>query len=236
VSTPTTGYGNQDPRELPAYSVPEAAHYLHLPASTLGSWVSGVSYQTRGGGRRADPVILLLPGKRRLLSFLNLAEAHVLAAIRREHDVSLQRVRKALRFVTREIGVRRPLIDVRFKTDGVDLFVTHYGELINASRQGQAAIKHAIEESLARIDWDEQGLAARLFPFVRGSGADAPRVVVIDPRRAFGRPVIVGTGIATAVLYERWRAGDDIEALADDYRVSSALLQDALRCEFGAAA
>lgn len=233
MGTLTSGYGDKDPRELPAYSVPEAAHYLQLPASTLAGWVAGMS---RRGGGRAEPVILLPSGKRRLLSFLNLAEAHVLAAIRREHDVSLQRVRRALRFVSREIGMRRPLIDARFRTDGVDLLVEHYGKLINASGEGQVAIKQAIENSLTRIDWDERGLAARLFPFVRGWGADAPRVVMIDPRRAYGRPVIVGTGIPTAVLYERWRAGDDIEVLAADYKVGSGLLQDALRCEFGAAA
>ena len=34
-------YGGRDPRELPAYGIPEAAHYLHIPVATLRTWVRG---------------------------------------------------------------------------------------------------------------------------------------------------------------------------------------------------
>jgi PIN like domain/Protein of unknown function (DUF433) len=40
---------------------------------------------------------------------------------------------------------------------------------------------------------------------------------VIDPRVAFGRLVIAGTGVATRVLAEWYQAGDSIDDLADDY-------------------
>jgi uncharacterized protein (DUF433 family) len=53
----------------------------------------------------------------------------------------------------------------------------------------------------------------------------------IDPRISFGRPVIAGTRIATAVIGERWRAGESVEALAADYGRSLAEIEEAIRCE-----
>jgi len=44
----------------------------------------------------------------------------------------------------RQFEIERPLIDQTFQTDGVDLFVEHYGDLVNASRGGQQAMKDII--------------------------------------------------------------------------------------------
>ena len=126
-------YGGKDPRTVPRYAVGEAALYLRLPRATLKTWVHGRVDQN---GRQAEAVIKL-PASSGLLSFQNLVEAHVLGAIRRQHGVSLQRVRKALRFVQRKIQQPHPLITVEFQTDGVDLFGKELGRLINASGAGQ---------------------------------------------------------------------------------------------------
>jgi uncharacterized protein (DUF433 family) len=129
----------------------------------------------------------------------------------------------------------RPLINAKFKTDGIDLFVEHYGDLVNVSRDGQIAMREAIESSLQRIEWDKKGLAVRLFPLVRGADAAQPRAVVVDPLRGFGRPTLVGTVIRTTVVAERYRAGDSIAELAKDYGVTTELVEDAVRCELRAA-
>ena len=59
----------------------------------------------------------------------------------------------------------------------------------------------------------------------------APRVVVVDPRIAFGRPVLVGTRIPTEVIYQRFEAGESIEQLADDYGRTPSEIEEAIRCE-----
>jgi len=43
-----TIYRQQDIREVPAYGVTEAAHYLRVPASTIRWWVTGRSYHIDG--------------------------------------------------------------------------------------------------------------------------------------------------------------------------------------------
>ena len=234
--TTETRYEADDPRLLPAYSVAEAAHYLRMPVGTLRSWVAGRLYPVAGSSKRSRPLIHLDDPKKQYLSFVNLVEAHVLAAIRRRHGVRLPKVRRALDYVQRQFPVEHPFINQAFQTDGLDLFVEHYGDLINASREGQHTMKEIIGVYLKRIEWDAKGLPIKLYPFTRDTQgettpASEPRVVVMNPAVSFGRPVIVGTGIPVSSIYERYRAGDSVADLAQDFRLDTSEIEEAIRCE-----
>lgn len=225
-----------DPRLVPAYTVAEAAHYLRMPEETLRSWVMGRLYPVAGQSRRSRPLIHPHDAKRQYLSFINLVEAHVLAAIRRRHGVKLPKVRSALDYVRRQFRVERPLVDQAFQTDGLDLFVERYGELINASREGQRAMKEILGVYLKRIEWDAKGLPIELYPFTRDTQAEAapasdPRVVVMNPAVSFGRPVIAGTGVPVSSIYERYKAGDSVADLAQDFRLEIGAIEEAIRCQ-----
>lgn len=169
----TTGYVVADARLSPAYSAAEAAHYLRMPEGTLRSWVVGRLYPVAGQSKRSRPLIHLDDPHRQYLSFINLVEAHVLAAIRRRHGVTLPKVRTALDYVKRQFHIDRPLIDQTFRTDGLDLFVERYGDLINASREGQQAMKEILSIYLPRIERDSKGLPIQLYPFTRDTESDA---------------------------------------------------------------
>jgi uncharacterized protein (DUF433 family) len=225
-----------DLRLSPAYPVAEAAHFLRMPESTLRSWVLGRSYPVAGHSNRSRPVITLDDPRRQYLSFINLVEAHVLAAIRRRHDVKLPKVRTALDYVRRQFKIERPLIDEAFQTDGLDLFVSRYGELMNASREGQREMKEIISVYLKRIERDAKGFPIKLHPFTRNTESNAspksdPRVVVMSPAVSFGRPVIAGTGIPVSSIYERYKAGDSVAELAQDFRLDTSAIEEAIRCE-----
>ncbi len=234
--TTETRYEAGDSRLLPAYTVAEAAHYLHMPEGTLRSWVAGRLYPVSGATKRSRPVIHLDDPQRQYLSFINFVEAHVLAAIRRQYGVKLPKVRKALDFVRRQFKIERPLIDQTFQTDGLDLFVVRYGELINASREGQQAMKEIISVYLRRIERDTRGLPIKLYPFTRDTVSDAapksdPRVVVMNPSVSYGRPIVAGTGIPVSSIYERYRAGDSVADLAQSFRLETSAIEEAIRCE-----
>jgi uncharacterized protein (DUF433 family) len=207
-----------------------------MPEATLRSWVAGRLYPVAGRLKRSQPLIHLDDPKRQYLSFINLVEAHVLAAIRRRHGVKLPKVRNALDYVRHQFKVEHPLVDQTFQTDGLDLFVERYGELINASREGQRAMKEIIGTYLERIGRDARGLPIKLYPFTRDTQADAapasdPRVVVMNPKISFGRPVIDGTGVPVSSIYERYRAGDSVANLAQDFQLEIGAIEEAIRCE-----
>jgi len=220
-----------DPREIGAYSLAEAAHYLRIPAATVRSWVLGRHYPVRRGKAFFPPVIQRPRANETLLSFVNLIEAHVLDAIRRQHEVPLHKVRTAIRYLERHFGSKHPLANQRIETDGCDLFVEKLGSLINISQDGQLAMRQMMEAHLKRIEWNEAGLAVRLYPFTRKRELQEPRVVVIDPYRSFGRPVLVGTGIPTAIIAERYKAGESVDELAEDYGRQRLDIEEAIRCE-----
>jgi uncharacterized protein (DUF433 family) len=53
----------------------------------------------------------------------------------------------------------------------------------------------------------------------------------MNPAISFGRPVIEGTGIPVSSIYERCRAGDSVAELAQDFRLETSEIEDAIRCE-----
>ena len=212
----------------------EAAHMLALPLETLKAWSFGQNYiHEDGSPKHFSALISAADAKAKLLSFNNLCELHALAAIRRHYRVPMPAVRRGLNHVRRKLHASRPLLRRDFLTDGAHLFVEHAGVVINASRDGQVSLSPEFERDLRRIEWDTRGAAVRLFPATR-EGTDIenqPMYVVIDPKLAFGRPILANAGVTTSVVQDRFLAGDSPREMAEDYRVDESDIWEALRFE-----
>src|SRR5438067_98686 len=76
-------YLGRDPRLIAAYTTLEAARYLRIPERTLFDWTFGRSYRRKGEWRSVAALIEVADSDEHLLSFTNLAELHVLDALRR---------------------------------------------------------------------------------------------------------------------------------------------------------
>lgn len=218
-----------DPREVPTYGIPEAAHYLHMPVATLRSWVLGRNYPVEGGQRRFRPLITIADPKHKLLSFVNLAEAHVLGAFRRGYHVPLPNIRAALDYASTTFNTEHPLIEQEFETNGVSLFIDHLDVLVDASAHGQV-VHEFLKAHLGRLHRENE-IVTRLFPFTRPDPTASPKSIFIDPTVSFGRPVLAAAGIPTASLMERYSAGESIEHLAMDYGCERLDVEEAIRCE-----
>lgn len=220
----------------PAYRAPEAAHILGLPSGTVQAWCFGHDYRHRHDGSRKLFARVIAPAdeRQRLLSFVNLCELHLLAVIRRHHRVQLPQVRAAVEYMRESLGEDRPLASGQFRTNGIDLFVEHAGELLNVSKQGQRALREDFERALERVEFSQDGSRPiRLFPFTRPplAGAAQPKTVLVDPALSFGRPVLTGAFVRTEVIEGRFQAGDSIAEMAHDYDVSAGHIEEALRFE-----
>ncbi|MUG94178.1 DUF433 domain-containing protein [Scytonema sp. UIC 10036] len=229
-------YQGKDPRNIGTYSAAEAVHYLRVPYSTVRSWVFGARYKTKLGSKRFQPVITIPEVDKRLLSFTNLVELHVLNAIRRYHQVPLEKVRQGVAYLQKSYGMEHPLAYKKLYTDGIDLFIEHLGNLVNASRNGQLAIPEIVQIYLKRIEWDETDLPTKLYPFTRTKESELPRLIVINPTVSFGQPVLEGTGVPTSILALRYAAGESIEDLAVDYDCDRLKIEEAIRYELPLAA
>ncbi len=222
----------KDIKEMPAYTVLEAAHYLSVPQATVRYWSTGQGDY--------PPVIDIAQKSPAVLSFYNLIELHVLAATRRQHEVSMRKVKEAILYLKKntssKMGEKHPLLSEQMLTDGLDLFIEQAGRLVSISQAGQTAIREALSAALQRIERNNHGIPIRLYPFTRTDIRNAPAMVVIDPSLSAGRPVISGTGLATEIIAERYKAGESVQELADDYQRPQREIEEAIRCELRVAA
>ena len=227
----STAASKLDRRTQPAYPLAEAARYLRLPIATLRSWVLGRPYETTVGSRRFQA--LVQPAGRRppLLSFRNLIECHVLRALRTDHRVPLREVRQAVTYAEKELQIKDLLLRKDLLAGAGSLFLERYGALIELSASGQIAMRHLLVAHLRRVEWDEDQIPVRLYPFVTSDALGLERPIAIDPAVAFGRPILVEHGITTAILAERVDAGESVDALAADYNVSAAEIEQAILYE-----
>ncbi len=223
-----------DLREFPTYGISEAAGYLGIPAATLRSWTLGRQYETAQGTRSWPPLIELPAGNQPTLSFMNLVEAGALATIRRGHRIRMPYVRKAIQYLSESLHSRHPLAE-KLETNGIDLFISKYGRLINLSQMGQLGIRECLAAHLRRVEHDAEGLAIRLFPWTHSQDFRSPKIIAIEPQVSFGKPVIFGTGIRTDILAERYRSGDSIAELRKDFRLKEVQVEEAIRYELLAA-
>ena len=98
-------------RDIPTYSISEAAHYLKVPSQTLRYWVLGKNYRTKNGIIRSDPLINITDNSKKLMSFTNLVEGYILSAIRRTYNISMTRIRPALIFLEKKYKTQHPLME-----------------------------------------------------------------------------------------------------------------------------
>ena len=140
-------------------------------------------------------------------------------------------VRSTIEFLKKEFGVKRPLAEQQLFTDRMDLFIEKLGDYMSASGSRQLQPRDIVQGYLERIERDKLGAPLKLYPLVRSLKDDPQQepVIEIDPNIAFGRPVLAHTGIPTAMLVQRWQAGESIAALAEDYDQEASVIEEVVR-------
>jgi uncharacterized protein (DUF433 family) len=205
-------------REQPLYSIPDAAQYLGLQTQTLHTWLYGRYYWTKNEGRKFWPPVIIPADKEwQLLSFYNLAEAHILAATRYRHNVPFPAVRSAIaNLVSRypQASVH-PLLSHDFYTDGINLFIKTIEESIDISRE-QLSLKLIMDMFLERVLRDKDDHPFKVFPIVPGV---EQKVISMTFQVSSSRPVIDGTGVQVAIISGRHNAGEEAQSIADDFDI-----------------
>jgi uncharacterized protein (DUF433 family) len=102
--------------------------------------------------------------------------------------------------------------------------------LIDLSASGQLAMRRLLAEHLKRVEWDSTNVPIRLYPFLWLAPGEE-RAIVIDPRIAFGRPVVARKGISTSAIAERIDAGESVDDIAADYDLGACEIEQAVLYE-----
>lgn len=215
-----------DPRELAIYTPADAASFLGIKQTTLASWLHGRRYPKKSAPGIFFPLLKPADTEHRLLSFFNLAEAHVLAATRYEYQVSIGAVRRALETLREKYPSEHPLISREFFTNGEDLFIKTVDENENLSRPGQLNLKPIMDKFLAHIGRDKNDIVDRIYPIIKGLPQD--KTIGIIHGVASGQPVLSGSGVPVWVIHGRHSAGERKESIAKDFGITVSKVKRAI--------
>lgn len=226
---------------VPLYTIAEAARDLDVPPTTLTTWARGYVRHFSGRSRpvKQPPVITALKAAPRepTIPFVGLAEGMVIAAFRRA-GVSMQHIRKAVRVLEREIGLDHALASRTLYTDGARILYDYLGRrdgdeirhLVDVV-SGQGVFSKVIADYLVRITYAEDGWAERLaLPIT------ARPIVEVDPSRAFGQPIFVHGAARIEDVLARFKAGEPLTHVADDFGVPYEDVEDVVRAVLPVAA
>jgi hypothetical protein len=186
------------------YTIAEAARLCGLSAAQVRRWVRRYSFH-RGEKIQTSPFGL----SQRLsengtvgLDFLDLIEIRYVKAFI-EADVSWPVLRAAHAQAAAMLRVDHPFATKKFFTDGQTILMKIAEPALHDLMGNQLVFSRILERYLAGaegLDFDDRNLAVRWWPMGR------KRLVVIDPERSFGQPIVSTEGVPTAVLYKAYLA------------------------------
>ena len=214
------------PQDIPLYNLSEISRWVGVPPATIRSWAFGRKYWADGREKLFQPLFKIADPTGRRLSFSNIAEAHILAATRR-NEIAMADVRAAIDMLQADDRhADHPLLTGKFFRNGKRLFVEFLNEKIAASKpiQGQRPLGDLLDAYLERIVRDDRDHPVRLFPMPKNDN----RSVMLDFTIAGGQPVVVGTGILVEFLRARKNSGESIKSIAEDYGLSAHRVAEAI--------
>jgi uncharacterized protein (DUF433 family) len=191
----------------------EVSEHLQIPERTVRHWLT----QSADG----SPLVHHIRPERRgrpSVPFVALVEAYVLRSLR-NLGLSTGLIRSATADVRKQFGTEYGLASRRIVTDGVDVFI-HYLDSDELARVGdsQIPIRQVIDDYLKYIAWDEGDEFPARLTLRRYDPAVAE--VVIDPRFAWGAPVVEPARVPVTAVLGMWRAGEPLDVVADEYGLS----------------
>jgi len=216
------------------YPLNQAARLAGVEARAARRWLKGYSRRYKGEPVQSAPLWHTqlesedLPDD--IIGFRDLLELRMVAAFVR-HGVALQVIRATVDAATRDFGASYPLTNQRFLTDGKRIFLEAIERATGEPRmidllKKQFVFADIIKPSLySGIEYESDG-ARRWYPEHRR------KIIVLDPARQFGAPVIAEAGIPTDTIHAAYRAeGGDTSMVARVFDISPKWVMAAVRFE-----
>ena len=164
-----------------------------------------------------------------VLTFADLIEIRFLEAFR-QNGVSARALRIASHRAKELLGRHHPFSTQIFKSDGRTILAEITKEAGDKVLFDIVSKQYVFEKVIASylyigLDFNELKEPARWWPLGKN------RSVVIDPRRAFGAPIVARTGVPTKILNSAVNAEQSLEFVAKWYSVNIDEVTDAVQFE-----
>ena len=210
------------------YSISEASRLTGIDARSISRWLQGYSFKSSGKHRQSPPVIKsdYQPiGGKPALSFLDMMELRLVLRFRR-HGLSFRKIRVASQRAAKILNSPHPFASRKFVTDGKTILLQIAHEEQDQDLLDLVKEQYAMEDILSPLLLDGIDFKGELP--VRWSPAEG---IIVDPRRAFGQPVVESCAIPSATLFAAYQAEGSVEKVAKWYEVETSAVQQAVNFE-----
>ena len=145
-------------------------------------------------------------------------------------SVENQEVKGVREYSVRNVEIKYPFASLRFKTERLHILM-EYRKFDSSAEKwayftGRDTLRYSSwvdgRNQFADFDYDHE-IVVRWYP----AGRDSQ--VMIDPRIAFGDPMV--SGLPTWVIRGRYIAGETVHEIVEDFEISESAILDALRFE-----
>jgi uncharacterized protein (DUF433 family) len=140
----------------------------------------------------------------------------------------MQKIRPAVADLRREVGLEHALASKNLATDGIEVLFKYAGDdpdhTVVSTKQKQ--FRKAVEDHLRPIHYGTDGFADELWLPAYGENQ-----VSVNPRRAWGQPLIKGGKATVEDIADRFAAGETIEDISFDFRISPEQVERVIRVE-----
>jgi uncharacterized protein (DUF433 family) len=217
------------PSLLNLYTVPEAARLTRVSAGKIRRWLKGYQFRSGDSVHHSDPVWQgeLEPMQNKLaLSFRDLLELRFVDAFIRA-GVSWRTMRRAHSRAQKELNTTHPFCSNRVATDGKNILLRQGEEdgdealvdLITNQRE----FRRVVQEFLKELEFSGSDII--WWPLGK------QREIVLDPKRNFGQPTVVRSGVPSQILARSVRANGSQDLVARWYEVRPEEIRDAVEFE-----
>lgn len=202
------------------YGLTEAARLLRRPAARVRRWANGYTYTRTYDKARRPPVLQTERVDQAAITFEELIELFFV----REYasaGIPVTHIRATAEALAKQYGPH-PFAKERLLTDGKRLLqVAEHGFIAPATCQ---LIADFAEDFVKEIAFEED--FARLWHPKEGEN-----LIVVDPTRAFGEPIIEESGTPTRTVFKTFLVEQDFERVADYYDLTPLLVKKAIEFE-----
>lgn len=212
------------------YSIPEIAKLADADSQLVRRWLMGYSYGDKDEKRFKEGLFKSDFDKvdgHQVYSFHDLIEVLFVVNFKKE-GVNFRIIREAFELARERFDSKHPFSKLQFKTDGKSIFEEVYeGKKSSMSNlnTGQLVFAKVIEQSLCKaLEFvnDEASVWYPNYPSKR---------IVVDPKRAFGRPVLNYSGVPVEIISAAYEADESFKFVASDYEISVADVKAAIKFE-----
>jgi uncharacterized protein (DUF433 family) len=213
------------------YTVPDAAHLTGVSVGRIRRWLRGYRYTSRKKTYESaalwhgqwEPIDQSLA-----LGFLDLIEIRFVDAFLKA-GVTWATLLKAREKADAMFDASHPFCTNHFVTDGREIFVQLHRETGEASLieivRRQQVFAEIVKPFLKELEFEEESGVIRWWPLGNR------RLVVLDPTRNFGRPIVSSHGVPTEALASAMKASGSIAEVTRWFEVTSGEVRDAVEYE-----